>query len=762
MKHLKSYTSLILLPLATFLAMGSPSEIKTSTEVGDIRVAAKQLRAGEIKLALEELRASEENRAKFIKAHCLMKLEDYDPAIDYLRGIEEPKTYILWDFAKFTLAEAYWKKKEYNKAINKYHELASSYPESILSEESTLRVGKILVEEERYNEAYLLFKQFIDFYPKSIHLAEARFNFGLICEKSGAWKEASKIYRDISLYHPLSKYTKDAHARLQSLKKKHKLPSYKAAPEDLFKRGMVFFNGRDYKSACVQFRYLVKLYPASPLVDDSLVMLGRSEYRRKLYSYSIIHFKEAMKYRGDKADAAQYYMAFAYGRSGNLNRAISSLKKVINNYPKSPYVDDARYYIGYYYELNKKEEKALVAYRNLLKYSKQSPLAPEALWRMGRIYYRQKKWNNAYIAFKRAVEEHPPGSFTDECAFWQGKSAKKLGKRREAIRAYKFLTKNFDHTYYSYRAQEKLKAWGIKSKPDKIEDDDIIAEFEEFWEGKEIIETASPHDLPQEEVKLKEKEETAEKKKDRKYFSLHLKKFKELMNLHFFEDAEAEATFILSITPEEKLEATELLLSQARFASGKYRESMLFAEGKLNEAIINGKAKKLHPLHWKLAYPRAFYSQVLKYSREYNLDPYLVLAVIREESRFNPKVVSWAKAHGLMQIIPSTGRGIARLLRIKPYYTRRLFEPEVNIRMGCYYLSNLLKRFQGNTYLALAAYNGGPRKVRGWLNIWWRAYGDQVDIDEFVEGIPYRETRRYVQKVMGSYMEYKRIYEEEG
>ena len=762
MRHLKSYPFLIVLPLATLLAMGSPSEINTSEQAGDMKVAAKQLRAGETKLALEELRALEENRAKFIKAYCLMELEDYDSAIDYLMSIEEPKTYILWDFAKFALAEAYCKKKEYNKAINKYHELASSYSESIFSEESTLRIGKILVEEERYNEAYLLFKQFIDYYPESIYLPEARFNFGLICEKTGAWKEASKIYQDISLYHPFSEYTKDAHTRLQSLKKKYKLPSYKAAPEALYKRGMIFYNGRDYKSACVQFRDLVKLYPASPLVDDSLVMLGRSEYRRKLYSYSIIHFKEAMKYKGDKADAAQYYMAFAYGKSGNLNGAISSLRKVIKNYPKSPYVDEARYYIGYYYELNKKEEEALVAYRNLLKYSKQSSLAPEALWRMGRIYYGQKKWKNAYIAFKRAVEEYPPGSFTDKCAFWQGKSADKLGNKREAIRAYKFLTKNFDHTYYSYRAREKLNAWGIESKPHKIEGDDIIAEFEEFLEGKEIIETTSPYDLSQEEAKLEKKEERSEKKRDRKLFSLHLKKFKELMSLHLFEDAEAEATFILSIAPEEKLEETELLLSQARFASGKYRESMLFAEGKLNEAIINGKAKKLPPLHWKLAYPRAFYSQVLKYSREYNLDPYLVLAVIREESRFNPKVVSWAKAHGLMQIIPSTGRGIARLLGIKPYYTTRLFEPEINIRMGCYYLSNLLKRFQGNTYLALAAYNGGPRKVRGWLNIWWRAYGDHVDIDEFIEGMPYQETTRYVQKVMASYMVYKRIYEKEG
>ena len=89
-----------------------------------------------------------------------------------------------------------------------------------------------------------------------------------------------------------------------------------------------------------------------------------------------------------------------------------------------------------------------------------------------------------------------------------------------------------------------------------------------------------------------------------------------------------------------------------------------------------------------------------------------------------------------------------------------MYEPELNVKMGCYYLAKLIKQFDGDKMLALAGYNGGPRNVQRWLYSWKMKNGDQINADEFVENIPLRETRLYVQKVLKSYNEYKRIYEE--
>ncbi|MCX5726476.1 MAG: transglycosylase SLT domain-containing protein, partial [Candidatus Saganbacteria bacterium] len=675
----------------------------------------------------------------------------------------------LSDYAKFAIAETEAKKGAFDKAMIRYKELAGKSPgESILSEKSAIRIGQILMDEGKNKEANSVLRKFVDSYPNSIYLAEARYNLGQSYEKLGTWKDASMVYQQISVYHPLNKYANDAGARLKNLRKKYKLPYYKAPAGDLFAKAMIFFNKGDYGSASQGFIDLIRLYPNDKLTDDAYVVLGRSETRRKRYPYATVYFKKAIKFKGDQADAAQFYMAFAWGRSGNLNRALSSLRSVISSYPNSDYVDDARYYLGYYCEINKNEEKALDAYKDLVKNSKKSPFAIEALWKIGRIYYKEKKWEDAYAAFQKGVLEYEAGEYTDECAFWMGMSAEKLGKNTDAENAYKFLIEDFDHTYYSYRARDKLKDLGIESKPEKIKNSGFFAYLEENLDGgeelssptfdeDELEEGEAPVDII-ESIKPKE-EKTPEIKKEEKFFSLHVDKFKELMSLCLFQEALNEASFIKSIAPESKSDTASIIYGEANFACGNFTDSLVLADGKLKEAISSGKAKDLLSSFWKLAYPRAFYNHVLKYSRDYNVDPFLVLAVMREESRFNPKVVSWARARGLMQIIPSTGRVVARSVGISPYYTGRLFEPEVNIEMGCYYLSNLIKRFDGNAYLALAAYNGGPNRVARWLN---SRRSETIDIDEFVEAIPLYETRQYVGRVMGSYMEYKRIYGKEG
>lgn len=115
-----------------------------------------------------------------------------------------------------------------------------------------------------------------------------------------------------------------------------------------------------------------------------------------------------------------------------------------------------------------------------------------------------------------------------------------------------------------------------------------------------------------------------------------------------------------------------------------------------------------------------------------------------------------------MQIIPGTGRAIAKDLDVSGYRTRRLYEAPLNLEMGSYYLSNLVKNFSNNVYLALAGYNGGPNKIKRYVKNWYNGNLNLVDVDEFIESIPSRETRLYVQKVMGSYFEYKRLYERKG
>jgi len=150
-------------------------------------------------------------------------------------------------------------------------------------------------------------------------------------------------------------------------------------------------------------------------------------------------------------------------------------------------------------------------------------------------------------------------------------------------------------------------------------------------------------------------------------------------------------------------------------------------------------------------FPLAYWDQIQKYSTSYGLDPYLVAALVAQESTFVADVRSSANAVGLMQLIPSTARGVAKKLGIR-YSARILTDPDINIRLGTTYFSDKMKEF-GSAHLALAAYNAGERAVRR-----WRTERPDVPVDEFIDDIPYPETQNYVKRILGTADDYRRIY----
>jgi soluble lytic murein transglycosylase len=157
---------------------------------------------------------------------------------------------------------------------------------------------------------------------------------------------------------------------------------------------------------------------------------------------------------------------------------------------------------------------------------------------------------------------------------------------------------------------------------------------------------------------------------------------------------------------------------------------------------------------FNLLYPRGFSKMYNKYANESGIDPCLAYAITRQESLFNPAIVSPVGAIGLMQIMPYTGKEIADDFG-EPFNVDSLYSASYNIRSGCYYISKMLKEFNGDMICAIASYNGGPHNVKTWVT---RAAGKETDL--FVEDIAFSETRNYVKKVLGNYWVYKRLIQE--
>ncbi len=156
---------------------------------------------------------------------------------------------------------------------------------------------------------------------------------------------------------------------------------------------------------------------------------------------------------------------------------------------------------------------------------------------------------------------------------------------------------------------------------------------------------------------------------------------------------------------------------------------------------------------WKLAFPMPYREDFERFARQNNLDPFLVAALARQESEFNPKAVSVSSARGLTQIMPSTGRELSRRLRIRPYSTARLFQPQVNLQLGTFYLRSVADSVDGRWEAALAAYNAGLSRAKD-----WSTWGEFREAAEFVETVPFTQTREYIQIVLRNADIYRQLY----
>jgi soluble lytic murein transglycosylase len=162
--------------------------------------------------------------------------------------------------------------------------------------------------------------------------------------------------------------------------------------------------------------------------------------------------------------------------------------------------------------------------------------------------------------------------------------------------------------------------------------------------------------------------------------------------------------------------------------------------------------KSIPLIYWQILFPEPWWETIKAESAKNNLDPYLVASLIRQESEFNPSAISKANAYGLMQLLPSTGKAMAREEGISHFETYQLLDPETNIRLGTRDLRKTMDKFGGVVEYALAAYNAGDDRVFD-----WQAAGPYHGIDEFVESIPFTETREYVQGILRNEETYKAI-----
>ncbi|MDR7402094.1 MAG: transglycosylase SLT domain-containing protein [Armatimonadota bacterium] len=331
-----------------------------------------------------------------------------------------------------------------------------------------------------------------------------------------------------------------------------------------------------------------------------------------------------------------------------------------------------------------------------------SSVADDARWRLGWLAFRQHRYGEAERLF-RAYADHLDGAPRAAAGlFWAAKARQAAGMRADAL--WRTVADRYPLTYYGQRARLMLGRPSPSPPPG-----------------------AAP-------VRLADDQPSSA--------------YQELAALGFVDDALEAVRARRAGTALSPSQARELAAAEAWLASvaGDAKGALEAASSLVPAALAGGPAADRDV--WEAAYPRAFWEEVQAAARRHRVDPYLVLAVMREESRFDPRAVSPARAVGLMQIIPATAEATAG----RPVDLRQLMDPAVNIDLGAAYVGAMVRRFGGDLILALAAYNAGPAAAGRWSR------GPRNDPDVFVESIPYAETRAYVQRVMQTYGIYRWLY----
>ncbi len=644
----------------------------------------------------------------FVQAYKDFEDKKYESAIEKFKYCLENPDFILPEYASFFMAKSHYHQFEFASAEALAKQVVQN-KKSILLPDAYILIGKCRLDSNKNKLAADTFAYLNKKHPTNRLAALSYYLLAEAYKRQKFYRKAYKLYYRIDTYYPLSAYAKKSRINMRKLEKKRGYKAPKASAKDLYQKGKEYWKAYRYKEATAMFTKLMKQHPKSNYVKSALYMTGLAEYETKDYVAAISTLERNIQARGPHRQNSYYYLGRAYGRRGRYSKAINTLQYFISLYPKSPLADNAYYYIGYYHEIEKEFDASVASYANLVEKYPNSALCDVALWRIGRIYYRSGNKDYARRYFAQATK-HPVGTFTPKCVYWWGKLTEEKSKS-EAAGIYNYVIENFDHTYYSYRADQKLKKFGYLSPLDQ-----------------DVIKRSA----------IKEKEELSEKAKL-------------LLEAGLKEYAKYEA----GINSKNSYQSS---LGLVLHRYGEYRAPMVFANKKVYGAILKGEASNLTKSTWQLAYPRGYWTYAQNASKKYGVSPYLILAVIRQESMFNPKARSRSNARGLMQIIPSTARNIARALKI-PYSYTKLYKPETNITMGTYYLSTLMDRFGGNAALALAGYNGGPVRVKRWVKEWYNGNAKDIDLDDFVINIPIKETRQYTEKVLGNYYQYKRIYD---
>ena len=545
----------------------------------------------------------------------------------------------------------------------------------------------------------------------------------LLLERAQAYKDArqfaraAKDYQTLFYKFPLTDEAKAAGTSLAAISKslgsEYPYPGVELQEE----RAQIFFDAHKWREARAEYERLLTMVrdPANPARQRA--QLRVAECRQ--YPKPVPSALAALSVSDPDVDAERIYeLSQAYRSDKKETEMLAAVESAQQKYPQSKWSEEALMAAGNFYWVALERTKATSFYQRVVDGFPEGKNAFNAEWRTAWIAFLDKQ-PDADTRLTNFLVKYPTSSNAVDALYWLGRSAERSGNPGHARAYYNKAVARFPQTYFAHAAAARLGKMpaGDEDAPEFLAkippppalrafDEPILALVADRWARAQA-----------------------------------------LRSIAFDSSAELElkAAYFATYSPRFLLEAAQTAFDQGHFGTG-------MAYGRL--IVPNFDSRRIEDVPaivWKTLYPLPYEAALRREAARNNFDPMLAAGLIRQESTFQADAVSHANAIGLMQVLPKTGKILARQLKVK-YTKDKLFQPDYNLQLGMVYIAELL-RATGAPEYAAAAYNAGEDRIA-----LWKSERNYEEIPELVESIPFTETREYVQVVLRNAEVYRAVY----
>jgi soluble lytic murein transglycosylase len=617
---------------------------------------------------------------------------------------------LLGDYLAYMQAMAYQGENNRAAVLETLEGFDEKYQDSLESHDAALLYASALMATNAPQRA----AEFLEKHRQPVK-ADIEITLARAYLAAGDKNKASDIFHKLYFEMPTSAEAEAAAIELRNLGEMQPVGTF----DQRHGRVLLLTKGRRYQDALNELSPLVEQAPPERMIDMQ-VEFAAALYRNHKRDDAQHLFESILQNQSASVDAkAQtlYFLAeIARDKDdGQKNRDYVGQLRTLA--PESTWMVDALLSAGNMYLLRRDYETATPFYAEIYQRQKNGKTSPYSHWKTAWLTYRMGKKDEAKRLFEEQLSMYPNSAEVPNALYWRGRMAEEEGDKKLARAYYQKLAENYRYYYYANLARERLPKVG-----DETVDPPVLDSLPRP--------PAPPHDW----------ETPAD--------NIRAQKAQLLANAALYDFAVAEMQAASAGSPPWEAKSVAEIYNE----QGSY----IHAIETLKRAVPGYFAAEIPQIPrpvWETLFPRPFWEELKRDSAANRLDPHLVASLIRQESEFNPAAISRANAMGLMQLLPTVGKGMAKEMKIRHFSSDQLLVADTNLRLGTRYFRHIVDHYDGQVEYALAAYNAGEDRVSD-----WRRNGNFADVEEFVESIPFTETRDYVQAIMRNAVIYKLLY----